>query len=107
MTKPLTHKETEDWEKDVTLLNYDWAVRLIKFGQAKIPERGFYAFENPYLIPFIEKLLSSQRVSLLKEVLGIIGEDEPQDSTRIDVNIAFMNRNQLRSELRTQIEKLL
>ena len=39
-------------------------MRLIKFGQAKIPKAGFYVFENPDLIDFIRSLLqqATQRV---------------------------------------------
>lgn len=60
--------EGMDWEGKVTIMNQEWVVRLIKFGQAKIPEHGFFIFENPDLVPFINSLLSKDRQQLGVEV---------------------------------------
>jgi hypothetical protein len=57
----LVSEPTQDsWQNRVKILNHEWVIRLIKLGEAKIPDRGFYVFENPYLEDFISKELQNQ-----------------------------------------------
>lgn len=61
-------REKEDWEREITIQNHEWLVRLIKFGEAKIPKSGFYTFQNPDLIPFIASLLQEQREDIVERI---------------------------------------
>lgn len=70
MTKITTPpvKETQEWEDKVKICNHDWVMRLIKFGQTKIPKLGFYIFYNPELEEIIRSELSRQRAKIVKEM---------------------------------------
>lgn len=69
--KPQKSK-SENWEDKIKMCNHDWVVRLIKFGDAKIPEVGFYAFENPYIYGIVEKAITTavaeERKRIVEEI---------------------------------------
>lgn len=104
------NEDTEDWRVIVQIMNHDWVVRLIKFGEAKIPEAGFYIFQNPELIPFIEKLLADQKERILQGEVMKDEKLEPCHATHEDFEaIAYDNghateRNEFREEIRKVIK---
>lgn len=123
--KPLTNETLiEEIENDIMKANHDWVVRLIKFGEAKIPKAGFYIFENPYLLPLIHKALQAKERDMIEKFKEIIGEDEDEfevgfykgemigrvrktgEEIPLRMELKQADRNELRAYLRSKLSNL-
>ena len=60
--------QQSEWRDKLKILLNNWVIRIIKFGQAKIPEHGLYGFECPDAEFFIESLLSHQRTEICERL---------------------------------------
>jgi len=109
MTKPT--KPNNDWEKEFDKNFPQLSVLTGKIGSGR---EVLYDFK-PFVKDFISKTLQQQREEIIKEIEGIVGEDEFIDRTS-DItklpdgdymdNPELDRRNQLRKEIKERLKQI-
>jgi hypothetical protein len=95
----------------MTKPNNEWEKEILKLDNGKVTgiywvDGAEYNIDEKQLIKFISKTLQQQREEIIKEIEGIVGEDEKVPKRGIPGWLSAQIRNQFRYQIKSDIRIL-